>query len=537
MPVSAAPPEPKNGRVNVRHHPHIGNLVVFPALLAFAHAAARGSMKAYLAWTGTLVYSGYTYTIYAFDVHFGPLFLLYVAVFGLSVWALGASIAGADPALVKERFATPPLVGFAANLLIVVSSGFALLWLSEDVPAIIDGSASDTLVEVGAAGDQPGARPRPQPVPPGLHARRPSPAARTSVRLLSGPGPPDRDGLGTGIVALMIVLDARGEDASLVLAAVIGGLVVVQPPPHGGSCKGLPRGPRWQRASATPRSPGGASPAPARPGSSNAQSAESGDAVTRPEQRSGGTVTAMGLLDSWTLSSHTANGVTHPTYRKGEGPGVIVIHEVPGITSAVIGFAEEVVERGFTVVLPSLFGRAEARATVPETLRSIAGICVSREFSLFALGRTTPVATWLRSVARELHAELGGPGVGAVGMCLTGGFALAMLADAPVAAPVLAQPASPAPVGKARRADLGLSPGDLESVKAKVAAGCQVLGLRYDRDPAVGTRFDTLRRELGDNFIAVELPGRQHSTLTENRQQDAVDRVLAFFEEKLTAAC
>jgi hypothetical protein len=81
-------------------------------------------------------------------------------------------------------------------------------------------------------------------------------------------------------------------------------------------------------------------------------------------------------------------------------------------------------------------------------------------------------------------------------MCLTGGFALAMLADAPVAAPVLAQPASPAPVGKARKADLGLSPGDLTSVKTKVAAGCQVLGLRYDRDPAVGTRLSVRQRRV-----------------------------------------
>jgi dienelactone hydrolase len=244
----------------------------------------------------------------------------------------------------------------------------------------------------------------------------------------------------------------------------------------------------------------------------------------------------MNLLESWTAGSHTADGVTHPTYRKGSGPGVIVIHEIPGITPAVIAFGEEVVARGFTVVMPSLFGREQAPATVRESLRSIARICVSREFSMVALGRTTPVAAWLRSLARELHAELGGPGVGAVGMCMTGGFALAMLADAPVAAPVVAQPASPAPVGRARRADLGLSPADLESVKNKVAAGCQVLGLRYDADPAVGTRFETLRRELGDNFIAVEFPGRQHSTLTEHRQQEAVDRVLSFFEEKLKPA-
>jgi dienelactone hydrolase len=241
----------------------------------------------------------------------------------------------------------------------------------------------------------------------------------------------------------------------------------------------------------------------------------------------------MSSLDSWTLGTHTADGITHPTYRKGAGPGVIVIHEIPGITPAVLAFAEDVVARGFTVVMPSLFGRPGVEATVLETVRSIAGVCVSREFTMFALGRTTPVATWLQSLARELHRELGGPGVGAVGMCLTGGYALAVLSDAPVAAPVLAQPASPAPVGRARRADLGLSPRDLASVKAKVKSGCQVLGLRYEDDPAVGTRFEPLRRELGDNFIAVEFPGRKHATLTEHRQQAGVDRVLAFFDEKL----
>lgn len=242
----------------------------------------------------------------------------------------------------------------------------------------------------------------------------------------------------------------------------------------------------------------------------------------------------MNSLESWSLGRHAAAGMTHPTYRKGNGPGVIVIHEIPGITPAVLDFAEDVVARGFTVVMPSLFGRPGASVTARELVRSITTVCVSREFTMFALGRTAPVATWLRSLARQVHRELGGPGVGAVGMCFTGGYALAILADAPVAAPVLAQPASPAPVGKARRADLGLSPRDLESVKGKVAAGCQVLGLRYQSDPAVGTRFDTLRRELGDNFIAVEFPGRQHCTLTEHRQQEGVDRVLDFFQEKLT---
>jgi dienelactone hydrolase len=183
--------------------------------------------------------------------------------------------------------------------------------------------------------------------------------------------------------------------------------------------------------------------------------------------------------------------------------------------------------------MPHLFGTPGAKIGVGSMARAAGQICVSREFLRMAKGTTTPVAVWLRSLAKDLHAELGGPGVGAVGMCFTGGYALAMLADAPIAAPVLAQPSAPFAVSRGRSRDLGLSPADLDAVKAKVNAGCQVLGLRYTKDVAVGSRFDTLRRELGDNFIAVEFPGIRHATLTLNRQQEGVDRVLEFFKEKL----
>ena len=73
----------------------------------------------------------------------------------------------------------------------------------------------------------------------------------------------------------------------------------------------------------------------------------------------------MGRLDSWTPGSYTAGGTTHRTFRKGAGPGVIVIHEIPGITPAVIAFAEDVVGGGFTVVMPSLFGHPGAGLTGP----------------------------------------------------------------------------------------------------------------------------------------------------------------------------
>jgi dienelactone hydrolase len=250
-------------------------------------------------------------------------------------------------------------------------------------------------------------------------------------------------------------------------------------------------------------------------------------------------MTAESPLHRWVEGEHTADGRTHPTYRRGSGPGVVVIHELPGLTPDVVAFADEVVEAGFTVVLPSLFGTPGAAGTVTEVLRVIPRVCVSSEFTKLAVGQTAPVAGWLRSLARELHREVGGPGVGVVGMCFTGGFALAAMVDPSVAAPVVAQPSTPLPVGRRRRDDLNLSPEDYATVKSRVAQGCPVLGVRFDGDRATGTRFDRLERELGEGFLRVDLrpAGRMdHATLTVHRSQEAVDRVLAFLGQRLKPA-
>src|SRR3954447_3533823 len=241
----------------------------------------------------------------------------------------------------------------------------------------------------------------------------------------------------------------------------------------------------------------------------------------------------MSEIEGWTRGEHSAGGVRHPNYRRGTGPGVVVVSEIPGITEDTLAFAEEVVGQGFTVVLPHLFDKVPSSDSQLAVLGTLRQVCVNREFNKLKLRQTSPIADWLRSLARELHAELGGPGVGALGMCFTGGFALAMMVDDSVAAPVLAQPSLPFPIGKARAADLNLSPADLAKVKERAAAGCQVLGLRYASDLATGTRFETLSHEIGDAFIRVEFPGRKHSTLTMHRQDEAVERVLAFFREKL----
>jgi dienelactone hydrolase len=241
-------------------------------------------------------------------------------------------------------------------------------------------------------------------------------------------------------------------------------------------------------------------------------------------------------LETWEKGTFTAATLTRDTYRKGSGPVVIVVHEIPGITPAVERFADDVVKAGFTVVMPNLVGTAGQEVSGKYIASSMLKVCISKEFTNMALQKTSPIIAWLRALARSLHQEVGGKGVGAVGMCFSGGFALGMMVDDIMIAPVLSQPSMPFTVGKARGADLNLSPADAIVVAQRAADGCQVLGLRFTQDKLVGNRFDSLRTLLGDAFIAIELPSqspKDHSVLTEQRDEASVQRVLDFFAEKL----
>lgn len=241
-------------------------------------------------------------------------------------------------------------------------------------------------------------------------------------------------------------------------------------------------------------------------------------------------------MNGWSQSKFSNRGVTHETFRKGSGPAVIIVHEIPGITPAVEKFANEVVAAGFTVVMPLLVGNFGQPPSGTYGARSAAKICVSREFTTMALNKTSPIISWLRALAKYLHAEIGGKGVGAVGMCFSGGFALGMMVDDIMLAPVLSQPSLPFALGAKRSADLNLSEQDKRRIAQRAEAGCQVLGLRYKGDRLVGTRFAELHKLLGDAFVAVEFDSTtksDHSVLTEQRQELGVQRVLEFLKLKL----
>jgi dienelactone hydrolase len=258
-------------------------------------------------------------------------------------------------------------------------------------------------------------------------------------------------------------------------------------------------------------------------------------------------------LDGYDSFDFTHNPWTRTVFRRGKGPAVIVIHEIPGLHPLVVRLADRIAEAGMTVYLPSLFGEPCRPFSTQYQLKSIATVlCIRREFTVWATDKSSPIVEWLRALARRAHAECGGKGVGAIGLCLTGGFALAMMTEPTVIAPVLGEPSLPVAISSTRRRAIDASPEEMACVRRRLAdENLSMIGLRFRGDPFVpDERFDMLRREFGDRFEAIELdpkdanpegPNPAHSVLTLHLKDDdpkgptrqAEARVIAFFRERL----
>jgi dienelactone hydrolase len=245
------------------------------------------------------------------------------------------------------------------------------------------------------------------------------------------------------------------------------------------------------------------------------------------------------------------DGEARCVYRAGAGTAVIVMSEIPGITPAVAAFAQRVADAGHAVYMPLLFGEPMRPPDRGYAARTILKSCISREFRVLASNQSSPIVDWLRALARHAHGECGGRGVGAVGMCFTGNFALAMMLDSPVLAPVLSQPSLPFAIGKSRRDGLHASPREIAAAHEKIDNhGARILALRFIQDPMCpGERFARLKTEFGAAFEAIEIderfasprfPKPAHSVLTNHLideagqpTREALDRTLSFLKEQL----
>ncbi len=259
-------------------------------------------------------------------------------------------------------------------------------------------------------------------------------------------------------------------------------------------------------------------------------------------------------LEDFARREITLDGAAKAVHVAGSGPAVIVMAEMPGISPQVARFARWVRAAGFTVYMPSLFGRDGAVATAAEGTAVFQRACVSAEFRALAGNASSPVTQWLRALARRAHAQCGGRGVGAIGMCFTGNFALTMMLEPAMLAPVLAQPSLPLK----QPAGLEIAPEEIKAVRDRLEReDLSVLAYRFAGDRICrAERFAAYQAALGDRFVARTLPDSAantdvapffaryvpypHSVVTQHLIDQAGqptiaarDEILAFFARRL----
>ncbi len=262
------------------------------------------------------------------------------------------------------------------------------------------------------------------------------------------------------------------------------------------------------------------------------------------------------LLLDFALRDITLNGVTKTVHVCGSGPAIIVMCEMPGITPHVARFSRWVRGSGFTVYMPSLFGRDGTVPSADEGMQIAQRACMSAEFRAFAGNGSSPATKWLRALSRLAHDECGGPGIGAIGMCFTGNFALSMMLEPSMLAPVLCQPSLPLD----DPTQIESPPEELAAIKRRLdKEDLTVLAYRFEGDKfCQAQRFAAYEDALGDRFEGHVLPDsaanmdvpeftRQHvvtphsvvtTHLIDQEGQPTInarDAILRFFVERLSS--
>ena len=243
------------------------------------------------------------------------------------------------------------------------------------------------------------------------------------------------------------------------------------------------------------------------------------------------------------------DGICHSVFTAGTGPGVLLMHELPGMTPEFWRLANWLSEK-FTIWAPDLFGD-DTKPTPADRGALFFKACISREIHLFKQNDPGPITQWLRALACDLHEKTGGPGVGAIGMCMTGNFALTLALDPWVTAPVSSQPGIPAST-PFRNRDGGLQMSKTEK-QILAERDVDVMGLRFRGDTLCReARFAAIRGVVGTerfNEHVIEDEHRNpdgplkhpHSVLTADLVDDddgetkkKLGEVVAFLEARIT---
>jgi dienelactone hydrolase len=222
--------------------------------------------------------------------------------------------------------------------------------------------------------------------------------------------------------------------------------------------------------------------------------------------------------------------ISHRVYLRGDGPPIIIWQELPGILPQTITLAEKMAEAGYTIYLPHLFGPLGKFAIARNLVRFL---CIRREFHIFAAKKSSPVTNWMRALCHDVQGRHDGMQVGTLGMCLTGNFALTLMADDAVIGGVASQPSLPI----FSQTALHMSDEEVTDAKAGMAAKGPVLSMRYTGDPLCkAAKMDALKDTFGDGVIIHNISGKGHALLTAHWSDEAYDKMMAYFDERFAKA-
>ena len=219
------------------------------------------------------------------------------------------------------------------------------------------------------------------------------------------------------------------------------------------------------------------------------------------------------------------DSVSHRVYYRGEGPPIVIMQELPGIGPQTLRLALGLIDEGYSTYLPHLFGPL-GKVSFAGNIRRI--FCLRREYHLFAANKASPIVDWMRALCREVKQRSGARGVGTIGMCLTGGFALTLMADDAVLAGVASQPSLPVFKNRA----LHMSQDEVAAARKGMETKGPAMAMRYAGDPICrAAKLDALKEAFGDNLITHTFEGRGHSLLTLDWNDKAFDTVKAYFRD------
>lgn len=225
-------------------------------------------------------------------------------------------------------------------------------------------------------------------------------------------------------------------------------------------------------------------------------------------------------------------------YEKGDGPIIVILQELPGIDADTVKFANKIVDAGFRVVMPHLFGPLGKFAIV----RNIARLfCVRREINIFARKQTSPIVEWLKALCQDARQRYGVDGVGVIGMCLTGNFAISLMADESVLASVASQPSLP----MFSQSSLHMSNQDVSDISTRLDEHGPMLAYRFKGDKlCTAAKFEAIDATFNKDKERIKLthvPGNQHAMLTahfingeDSPTQEALDEIINYFSAKLS---